>query len=115
MNRVIWTAGLLLALTSCESLSPPSQVLTLRTDSVRINCVDGAQGATLGRDCFKVYTLPENAVYDVFSVSTIKNFVYEEGYEWTLLVRVTAIKNPPADAVPFDHELIRVIDKKKVP
>ncbi len=31
MNRIIWTAGLLMTLTSCGSLSPPSQVLTLRT------------------------------------------------------------------------------------
>ena len=37
MNRIIWTAGLLMTLTSCGSLSPSSQVLTLRTDSVKIN------------------------------------------------------------------------------
>lgn len=101
-----------LALASCSSIQISNQTtLTLRTDSAKINCVDGSSGIILGRDCFKVYRLPDNTYYDVFSTSTVGNFVYEEGYEWTILVKVSKKSNPPADSSSLNYTLVRIIDK----
>jgi len=113
-NRRLCTATLL-ALTSCQSLLiPATRELTLRTDATKINCVDGQSGTVLGRDCFKVYTVPGNAPYDTFSITTVKGFTYQEGYESTILVRAPEVNDPPADASSLDYTLIRVIVQNKV-
>jgi hypothetical protein len=116
MKRTLYTASLLLTLTSCQSLlTPTTRELTLRTDAMKTNCVDGQSGAVLGRDCFKVYTLPGNSIYSTFSITTVKGFTYQEGYESTILVSVAEVKNPPADASSLDYTLIRMIDQKRAP
>jgi len=115
MKRIVCSALLLLAMTSCQSLlTPSSHELTLKTDAVKINCIDGASGAILGRDCFKVYTVPDHALYDTFSVSTVKGFTYQEGYESTILVRIDSVTNAPADASSVTYTLLRVVTQTKV-
>ena len=118
MNRFLAVPALLLTLTSCQSLLfPNTSELTLRTDSVKSNCVDptGSAPIVISPDCYKVYKVPENTPYGTFGLNTVKGFTYQEGYESTILVRVTENRNPPADASPLEYSLIRVIDQKKVP
>lgn len=118
MNRFLALPALLLTLTSCQSLlSPNASELTLRTDSVKSNCVDPTSSPpiVISPDCYKVYKLPGNALYDTFGLNTVKGFTYLEGYESTILVRATEVRNPPADASSLEYSLIRVVDQKKVP
>lgn len=118
MNRFLAVPALLLTLTSCQSLlSPNVSELTLRTDSVKSDCVDPTSSppTVISHDCFKVYKTLENTFYRTFGLNTVKGFTYLEGYESTILVRVTEMRNPPADASPLEYSLIRVIDQKKVP
>lgn len=43
----------------------------------------------------------------------IKNFNYEEGYEYLIQVRKDSIKNPPADAPSIQYTLVKEISKVK--
>lgn len=43
----------------------------------------------------------------------IEGFDYEEGYEYVLEVKRSAIENPPMDASSIRTELVRVISKEK--
>lgn len=43
---------------------------------------------------------------------SIKGFDYVEGKSYKLLVKVTDVDNPPADASSKKHELIEILDKK---
>ncbi|WFN33777.1 DUF4377 domain-containing protein [Methanogenium sp. S4BF] len=44
----------------------------------------------------------------------IEGFAYEEGYLWTLRVKITGSENPPADASTLRYELVEVVEKKPV-
>ncbi|MEC5147683.1 META domain-containing protein [Chitinophaga sp. 212800010-3] len=44
----------------------------------------------------------------------IKGFKYTPGYRYKLRVRVTTIKNPPADGSSMKYTLARVLEKKKI-
>lgn len=44
----------------------------------------------------------------------IENFQYEEGYRYTLKIRVTERDNVPADASSLRYELVKIIRKEKV-
>lgn len=43
----------------------------------------------------------------------IEGFNYEEGYEYLLGVKVSEVKNPPADAPSLKYTLVEVYEKKK--
>lgn len=47
------------------------------------------------------------------TLHTIEGFDYEEGYTYTLKVRITRLKNPPADGSIFSYSLVDVISKQK--
>lgn len=44
----------------------------------------------------------------------IEGFDYQEGYQYKLLVSVTKVENPPADAADLNYKLEKVLEKKKV-
>lgn len=41
----------------------------------------------------------------------IKGFVYEEGYDYEILVNKKTIENPPADGPSFVYELVNIVKK----
>lgn len=43
----------------------------------------------------------------------IQGFTYQEGYEYTLLVRRDTVVNPPADASAYRYSLVRQVRKTK--
>jgi len=48
-----------------------------------------------------------------FFYDQIEGFKYEPGYRYKLLVKVTPVENPPADASSLHYKLIRVLEKNK--
>lgn len=46
-----------------------------------------------------------------FFYDSISGFLYEEGFEYTLLVNITERENPPADASSLEYELVEVVQK----
>jgi hypothetical protein len=44
----------------------------------------------------------------------IRGFTYEWGYDYELLVLVTRIPDPPADASSIDYKLLEIVQKKRV-
>lgn len=46
-----------------------------------------------------------------FFYDSIQGFIFEQGFEYTLLVNVTEIENPPADASSLQYELVEVLQK----
>ena len=44
----------------------------------------------------------------------IEGFNYEEGYEYEIVVEVTKVENPPADASSLKYTLIEVVSKTPV-
>ncbi len=53
------------------------------------------------------------ADYSLF-YSQIEGFDYEQGYEYELVVEVTKVENPPADASSLKYSLVEVVSKTPV-
>ena len=47
--------------------------------------------------------------------TNINGFKYTPGYRYKLRVKVTPVKNPPADAPNVKYTLVKVLEKKRVP
>ena len=48
------------------------------------------------------------------SLYTIKDFTYERGNEYELLVKKTTLANPPQDSGNVRYELIRLVSQRKI-
>ena len=48
----------------------------------------------------------------VIPIDGIKDFVYEEGFSYTLSVEKTHLANPPADGMSVRYELIEILSKE---
>lgn len=48
-----------------------------------------------------------------FFYDEIQGFQYTEGFEYTLLVRIYEVEDPPMDASSQTYSLIRILDKEK--
>ncbi|SMB78567.1 DUF4377 domain-containing protein [Deinococcus hopiensis] len=108
MRLLLVAAALLFS--GCAQFGAPEQ-LTLRTSSTLSECRGWAPKP---RQCYGVYRMPENTLYSTFFKEELQGFTFEEGYEYTLLVRVDRISNPPADAPDRTYTLVRVLDKYRV-
>ena len=49
-----------------------------------------------------------------FFYDEIAGFQYEEGYVYTLKVRVVYVENPPADGSSGSYALVEIVSKEKV-
>lgn len=96
-------AFLLLLLTSCATSNELFYIASEKQD-----CVGVAK-----MQCLLVKTDKHQADWEYF-YSNIKGFNFEEGFEYTLKVRVDEIKNPPADQANKEYTLIKIIEKKAV-
>jgi hypothetical protein len=45
--------------------------------------------------------------------NSIENFIYEEGYEYIIKVKLYPLKNPPAEAGIYRYVLVEIISKIK--
>ncbi len=52
--------------------------------------------------------------WSVMPFNVIKEFEYERGYEYELMVEKTTLANPPQDASNVEYTLIEIISKQKV-
>ncbi len=71
-------------------------------------------GGPLGNEYLSImYKWKESDNHWMCMGFSIKEFEYEEGYEYHLLVESTPIKNPGADQSSESYELRKVISKTK--
>ena len=49
----------------------------------------------------------------VIGIDAIEGFKYEEGYEYSLLVEITVLANPPLDDTNHRYKMIELISKTK--
>ena len=55
-----------------------------------------------------------SSVWWTVSLYTIKDFTYERGNEYELLVKKTTFANPPQDSGNVRYELISIVSQRKV-
>lgn len=65
------------------------------------------------KECYQVKWTKNQEDWEYF-YNEIQGFEYEEGYFYTLKVKVERIDNPPADASSLRYHLIKELEKKKV-
>ncbi|MBC9933567.1 DUF4377 domain-containing protein [Chitinophaga qingshengii] len=63
-------------------------------------------------ECLQIKGLKDKDWSNLYT--NIEGFKYTPGYRYKLLVRVTPVKNPPADGSSIKYTLRKVLEKKKV-
>lgn len=108
MNRLISSLLLVMltVLSGCDKTDLKPGIITMQVADHRQDCVGvGPQ------KCLLVKT-DGSTDWELF-YSGIEGFVYEEGYEYQLLVKREKIKNPPADGSSIRYTLIETVEKIK--
>ncbi|NSL89546.1 DUF4377 domain-containing protein [Chitinophaga sp. Mgbs1] len=62
--------------------------------------------------CLQIKGLKDSAWQNLYT--NIEGFNYTPGYRYKLLIRVTPVKNPPADGSSLKYTLRKVLEKKKI-
>jgi len=96
--------------TSCTTMMGDDGMIIVQIAPNLENCTGAGP-----RQCMLIRHLPttDNGRWDVFC-GGIEGFTYEEGYRWTIVVNVTEVENPPADAPGLRYELAEVVEKVPV-
>ncbi len=110
MKNLTFITALFLVLTSCKEEEVKSYDTTMRVNYYRqtcqavgeMNCYLVQQGNQIGTSDWSLF------------YNGIEGFQYEEGFVYTLKVRVEKIENPPADGSSGKYTLLKVITKEKV-
>jgi hypothetical protein len=98
---------LLLTLTSCvASVAETGKVLYV--DSEVVDCIGVAP-----QKCLLIRTDEKTQWYDFYD--QISGFHHEPGIRYKLLVKITKVNDPPADASSLLYELIEILEKTEVP
>ena len=63
-------------------------------------------------ECLQIKGIKDSTWSNLYT--NINGFTYTPGYRYKLLVRVTTIKNPPADGSSVKYTLRKVLEKKKI-
>ncbi len=101
---------LIFALTSCKDDEIETYETTMRVNSYRQACqAVGEMNCYLVQEGNQIGTSDWSLFYN-----GIVGFQYEEGFIYTLKVRVEKVENPPADGSSRGYTLIEVISKEKV-
>ncbi|MFB9865532.1 DUF4377 domain-containing protein [Rufibacter immobilis] len=97
-------------LTACSDEEVDRYETTMRINSYRQDCQGvGEMKCLLTQEGDKIGSTEWNLFYD-----SIQGFQYEEGFVYTLKVRVEKIENPPADGSSRTYVLLEVLSKEKV-
>ena len=111
MKKLLALLNLLVLLAACQNEKPevsPNEAM-LRVNYYRVQCMgEGLQSCYLVQQDQKVGTAEWNYFY-----GQIEGFEYEEGFIYTLKVRITPVVNPPADASDRRYTLLKVLSKEK--
>ena len=86
---------------------PDARTMTLDIASQRLPCM-----GVFASECFQVRIRPDSQ-WTIFHAS-IEGFVFEPGYEYTLLVERRELNSPPQDSSRFTYRLIAVLRRERV-
>ena len=82
----------------------------MRVNSYTVDCVGEMEGTCLlvqegdliGTDDWEYF----------YYVDSIEGFTYEPGFLYGLIVKKTAVENPPADGSSIRYELVKIVSKE---
>ncbi|HVI43659.1 MAG TPA: DUF4377 domain-containing protein [Chitinophaga sp.] len=63
-------------------------------------------------ECLQIKGIKDSAWSNFYT--NIEGFKYTPGYRYKLVVRITTIKNPPADGSSLKYTLKKILEKKKI-
>jgi hypothetical protein len=110
MKNLTFITALFLVLTSCKKEEIEAYETTMRVNYYRQTCQ-----AVGEMNCYLVQKGPQIGTGDwSLFYDGIEGFQYEEGFVYTLKVRVEKVENPPADGSSRKYTLIEVISKDEV-
>ncbi|RBL93594.1 DUF4377 domain-containing protein [Chitinophaga flava] len=105
-----------LALTLATTLMTPGQPVQkqqpARNQTIYVKEAKEPCTGVAPMECLQIKGLKDTSWSNLFT--NIEGFKYTPGYRYKLLVRVTTIKNPPADGSSIKYTLRKVLEKKKV-
>lgn len=102
----LFSIYLLLLLSACNKTDLTPAIITMRVAEQYKDCVGvGPQ------KCLWVQIAGEPTW--TLHYSGIEGFVYEEGYEYFLVVKRKRINNPPMDGSNLRYTLLKVVEKTK--
>lgn len=82
------------------------EILRIQVKETRASCMGVAP-----MECLQV-KFKNSKDWELF-YTDIKNFYYQKGFRYTLLVKKSEVKNAPADASAYQYELVKIIKKRK--
>ena len=100
-------AAALLASTACAIFGPDERVVVMDIAPQRVAC-HGTSGL---QECLSVRQHPDTGW--TFFYDEIAGFQFEPGFEYTLVVAVRSVSNPPADGSSLSYRLLEI--RRKVP
>jgi len=110
MKNPILLIALFLILTACKKEEVDAFETMMRVNYYRQTCQgEGEFNCYLVQEGKQVGTNNWNLFY-----TGIEGFQYEEGFVYTLKVRVEKVANPPADGSDRRYILMEVVSKEKV-
>jgi len=109
MRNLIFSLTLFLALTACKKEELDASETLMRVNYYRQSCQ--------GEGVFNCYLTQEGDQVGTnnwhFFYNQIEGFLYEEGFVYTLKVRIEKVENPLADGSDRKYILVKVLSKKK--
>lgn len=110
MREVFFSITLFLAMAACEKEELGASETLMRVNHYRQSCQgEGVFNCYLTQEGDQVGTNDWSLFYD-----EIKGFQYEEGFVYTLKVRIEKVENPPMDGLSRKYILVEVVSKEKV-
>jgi len=109
MRNLIMSITLFLVLSACKKEELNASETIMRVNYYRQSCQgEGVFNCYLTQEGNQVGTNNWNLFYD-----QIEGFQYEEGFIYTLKVRIDKVENPPADASSRKYILLKLVSKKR--
>ena len=75
---------------------------------------DSEENATSGADSWETFLLFGETQWKSCPITFIEGFEFEQGYLFTLKVRIVHLANPPQDSYDVRYILVSLVSKTKV-
>ena len=103
----IFAGMALFASSACAIFGPDERVVVMDIAPQRVTC----HGTSIIQQCLSVRQHPDTT-WTLF-YDEIAGFQFEPGFEYTLVVAVRSVSNPPADGSSMAYRLLDI--RRKVP
>lgn len=109
MRNSLFSIGLLVAFSACKKEEAAPAETLLRVNSYKQTCqAEGVFSCYLTQEGDQVGSNNWQLFYN-----NIEGFTYQEGFIYTLKVKIEKVANPPADGSSLKYTLLEVVSKEK--